>query len=192
VFFRLTCSLLCKTRPSLLSRAAVCMQTRIIDPPDHLPSSTLPRRAKLRQHHEAIVWQQAQAAAAAAERPLAAQQEDTGSSEEDETASQGSFSSSEAASFTSSFSARSTGAISTAGSPTTSMALEGSNGRQAGNGAVPPSNASARTSTSWGRASGLQRSATSRGAGNLALRSSSPGREISTHLRVGWGAGRRT
>ena len=140
------------------------------------------------------MWQQAQAAATAAEHPLSAQQQqrDTGSSEEeDETTSQGSFSSSEAASFTSTFSGRSTGAISTAGSPSTAVALEGSNGQQAGNGGPPASSASAQTSGSWGRSSKLQRSATSRGAGNLALRPSSPGREISTHLRVGLGWGAR-
>ena len=70
---------------------------------------------------------------------------------------------------------------STHGSPTSAHASALGDGSEPGG-----ASAAAPSGSSWGRLSGgMQRAATSRGGVGLALRPSSPGREISTHLRVG-------
>lgn len=91
------------------------------------------------------------------------------------------YSSSEAGSYASRASSFAS-AHSTRGSPTSAHASALEDGPEA-SGASPTA---LNGSSSWGRRSGgMQRSATSRGGVGLTLRPSSPGREISTHLRVG-------
>ena len=135
-----------------------------------------PRKMATLEQRRAAVWRQASAAAAHVSSPQAGQagggssgeeeeeEEEEAAEEAEEERSELGYSSSEAGSYSSS-----PGSSFTAGSPSRGSAL-GSPLMSGG-----PS---------------MQRAATSRGAGNLMLRLSSPGREISTHLRVSvvlWG-----
>lgn len=137
------------------------------------------------------MWQQAKLAAAAAERPALLHGAPSSVSSGD---GSGSDSSSDSGSYSSSPASSFTGSVhSIPGTPTTAQL--GSEGGGDGSARLGSSSLRGKSrNSSLGRGRGqqpwpMQRSVTSR-AGVLALRSSTPAREISTHLRVrreaGW------